>query len=73
LVNAMGNNSIGAQSSARRMGDTLTIVLQLLAGRRLWVIGTRQRRFNSAPRSIPRWCNVSTLGNSTVAFLSAYF
>jgi len=73
LVNAMGNNSIGAQSSARRVGDTLTIVLQLLAGRRLWVIGTRQRRFNSAPRSIPRWCNVSTPGNSTVAFLSAAF
>ena len=73
LVNAVGNNSIGAQSSARHMGDTLTIVLQLLAGRRLWVIGTRQWRFDSAPRSIPRWCNVSTPGNSTIAFLSAYF
>ena len=28
---------------------------------------TRQRRFNSVPRSIPGWCNGSTPGNSAVA------
>jgi hypothetical protein len=32
---------------------------------------TRQRRCNSAPRNIPRWCNYSTPGNSTVALLPA--
>jgi hypothetical protein len=43
-----------------------------LAGRRLWFIGTRQWRFNSAPRTIPQWCKGSAPGNSTVAFLSAF-
>jgi hypothetical protein len=43
----------------------------VLGGRRLWVIGTRQWRFNSTPRTIPQWCKGSTPGNSTIAFLSA--
>ena len=34
---------------------------------------TRQRRFNSAPGSILGWCNASTPGNSTIAFLSVSF
>src|SRR6266498_5241955 len=42
------------------------------AGRRLWVIITRQQRFNSAPL-LRRWCNESTLGNSTVVLLPASF
>ena len=45
----------------------------LFSGRRLWVIGTRRWRFNSAPWIVLRWCNGSTPGNSTVAFLSARF
>jgi hypothetical protein len=44
----------------------------VLGGRRLWVIGTRQWRFNSTPRTIPQWCKGSTPGKSTVAFLPAF-
>ena len=45
----------------------------LSAGRGSWIIGTRQQRFNSAPPLRRRWCNASTLGNSTVVLLPAQF
>jgi hypothetical protein len=73
LRNSPKSNPMGAQCSIGRPWGRLNTALCLSAGRRLWVIETRQRRFNSAPRSNSRWCNASTPDNSTIAFLPANF
>lgn len=54
LRNAPENLSDRAQYSIGCTCRRLNTVLQFFAGRRLWVIGTRQWGFNSVPRSIPR-------------------
>jgi hypothetical protein len=48
LTNSVVSISIEAQPSARRLCGGLMIVLQFLAGRRLWVIGTVGWRFEFA-------------------------
>jgi hypothetical protein len=62
-----------AQSSVGRQQDRLKTVLQLLAGRRLWVIVNPARPVQIQSAAYDGGATLSTPGNSTVAFLVRCF